>query len=83
MKESTRTWLPERYQSVCRERGWLGEKSESRLWSRREEERAEVARELFGLALLTKTHGAFCAVREGLETEALQGTRSSEQAREV
>lgn len=83
MKESTRIWLHERYQAVCHDRGWFEEEEQGRLWSRPEEERADIAREMFGLALTASTDSTFCEAREALQADELQATPSLGEANHV
>ena len=63
MNEKTRLERQQRYLAICRERGWLAEDNEE-LWPDDDDARIEMARGLFGLALVTATDNWFADFRD-------------------
>jgi hypothetical protein len=73
MGEESRLRFQKYYHAICRERGWTTEDGED-VWPASAEERAHVAREIFGLALIFGTDSSFYHVKEQIDAQSLSAT---------
>lgn len=56
------------YQEICQRRGWLAPDGRTTLWPGNDQQRAEQARELLGLALINALDTVFVTFRNRLES---------------
>ncbi len=82
MSEQSRLRFQRYYHKICRERGWMTDDGES-LWPQTAEERASVARELFGLAMVSSTDSSFQHVKEQMKADTLAAMPTLKAALEV
>lgn len=82
MNEEFRIRFMKRYQAICRKRGWITDSGED-VWPPTSEERAMIAREMFGLALISDTDGSFYHVKEQIGAEAISATPTLKAALET
>lgn len=82
MSEESRLKLQEHYLKICRERGWIAEDG-SHQWPSSAEDRAAMARELFGLALISDTDAVFNGVKEQLDAVSIDAAQTLKGALET
>ena len=82
MTDDARQKLQERYHTICRENGWLSDDN-SELWPDDDAARIEMARGLFGLALVSNTDSLFLDFKAQIGADALEADPDIDEAREI
>ena len=82
MSKESRPRFQQYYHSICRARGWMTDDGDE-VWPTSSEERAAVARELFGLALIFGTDSTFHHVKEQIDAESLSAAPTLKAALET
>lgn len=82
MADDARHEAQERYLAICRENGWLSDDN-LELWPDDDDARTEMARGLFGLALISNTDELFQDFKEHIGASELEADPDLEAAQEI
>ncbi|WP_372719938.1 hypothetical protein [Novipirellula sp.] len=82
MTDDARIETQNRYLALCREKGWLSDDN-IELWPDDDEARIEMARGLFGLALVSNTDSLFLDFKAQIDAETLEADPDIGEAREI
>lgn len=82
MTDDARREAHKRYLAICRENGWLSDDN-IELWPDDNDARVEMARGLFGLALISNSDRLFLDFQSQIDAEALEADPDIDEAREI